>query len=249
MKIEIITLFPAYFDSVITQSILGKGLEKKLFDIRIINLRDFTTDRHQTADDKPFGGGGGMVMKIEPLYNCLKSLGYGSATAPTERLILTSAAGKLFSQEKAVQYSLLERVTIICGHYLGVDERILALFEIEEISVGDYVMTGGEAAAAVILDAVARLIPGVLGNFESALADSHTEKLLGAPVYTRPEEFVGLKVPAPLLEGNHALIKKHRRSESIRKTFRNRPELLQGEELDKEELKYLDKLKKGEDNI
>ena len=249
MKIEIITLFPAYFDSVITQSILGKGLEKKLFDIRIINLRDFTTDRHQTADDKPFGGGGGMVMKIEPLYNCLKSLGYGSATAPTERLILTSAAGKLFSQERAVQYSLLERVTIICGHYLGVDERILALFEIEEISVGDYVMTGGEAAAAVILDAVARLIPGVLGNFESALADSHTEKLLGTPVYTRPEEFMGLKVPAPLLEGNHALIKKHRRMESIRKTFRNRPELLQGEELDKEELKYLDKLKKGEDNI
>jgi len=249
MKIEIITLFPAYFDSVITQSILGKGLEKKLFDIRIINLRDFTTDRHQTADDKPFGGGGGMVMKIEPLYNCLKSLGYGSTTAPTERLTLTSAAGKLFSQERAVQYSLLERVTIICGHYLGVDERILALFEIEEISVGDYVMTGGEAAAAVILDSVARLIPGVLGNFESALADSHAEKLLGTPVYTRPEEFMGLKVPAPLLEGNHALIKKHRRLESIRKTFRNRPELLQDEELDKEELKYLDKLKKGEDNI
>jgi tRNA (guanine37-N1)-methyltransferase len=244
IKIELVTLFPEYFDSVIKQSILGRGLEKQLFEIRIINLRDFAHDKHQTADDKPFGGGGGMVLKVEPLYECLKSLGYGPISAPGEKIILTSAAGKRFTQDLAVEYSLLDRVTIICGHYLGVDERILSLFDIEEISIGDYIMTGGEAAGIVMLDAIARLIPGVLGNFESALEDSHTEGILGTPVYTRPEEFNGVKVPEPLLGGNHRLIKKHRRIEAIRKTYENRPELLEKIELDKEENEFIYKLKK-----
>ncbi len=246
MKIEIITLFPAYFDSVITQSIVGRGIEKKLFDIQIIDLRDFATDKHKTADDKPFGGGGGMVLKIEPLFECLRSLGYDKSDKTGERIILTSAAGNLFTQDKAVEYSLLERVTIICGHYLGIDERILSLFPIEEISIGDYVMTGGEAAAAVLLDSITRLIPGVLGNFESALSDSHTEKFLGAPVYTRPEEYMEFKVPEPLLQGNHKEIKKFRRLESLRKTYENRPDLLNNILLDYEEIMYIDQLKKKE---
>jgi tRNA (guanine37-N1)-methyltransferase len=248
MKIEIITLFPAYFNSVISQSIIGRGLNKQLFEIKIIDFRDFALDKHKTADDAPFGGGGGMVIKMEPLYRCLESLGYGRTNKAGEKIILTSAAGKLFNQQKAVEFSLADRVTIICGHYLGVDERVLSLFEIEEISIGDYVMTGGEAAAGVMLDAVIRLIPGVLGNFESALADSHTEKILGAPVYTRPEEYMGYRVPEPLLQGNHKEIRKFRRFESLRKTHENRPDLLNNIPLDKEEIMYIEQLKKKEKN-
>ena len=242
MKVEIITLFPGYFDSVVKQSIVGRGIEDKLFEIRIINLRDYTLDKHQTADDKPFGGGGGMVLKIEPLAGCLRDLGYGKKSPDKSRIILTSAAGQQFGQSKAVEYSLLDRLTIICGHYLGVDERLLSMFEIDEVSIGDYVLTGGEPAAAVILDAVVRLIPGVLGNFESALSDSHSEKILGTPVYTRPEEFEGLSVPAVLKDGNHSLVAKFRRQEAIRKTLKNRPELLEKLELD-EDLKLLNRLK------
>lgn len=243
MKIEIITLFPDYFKPIIEQSIIGRGKENKLFDIRIINLRDFATDKHQTADDKPYGGGGGMVLKVEPLDGCLASLGYEMKPKPTEKILLTSAAGCRFEQTGAVAYSLLNRLTIICGHYLGVDERILSLYDIEEVSIGDYVMTGGEAAATVIIDAVTRLIPGVLGNFESAMSDSHSDKLLGAPVYTRPEVYKGLAVPEPLKDGNHRLIEQFRKKESIRKTFENRPELLEEIEFEKNDLKYIDELK------
>lgn len=243
MKIEIITLFPGYFDSVISQSIIGRGKEKALFDIKIIDLRDYTTDRHRTADDKPFGGGGGMVLKVEPLDACLKGLGHKKPGTPDDRILLTSAAGKLFNQQKAVELSLCQQVTIICGHYLGVDERILALYDIEELSVGDYVMTGGEPAAAVMLDTIVRLLPGVLGNFESALEDSHLEGLLGAPVYTRPDEYRGLKVPSELLSGDHKLIEKYRRQEAIRKTVQNRPELLKKADLGQDDLKFADRLR------
>ncbi len=241
MKVEIITLFPEYFDAVVHQSIVGRGIEDKLFEIRIINLRDYTVDKHQTADDKPFGGGGGMVLKIEPLARCLRDLGYEKKSPDGSRIVLTSAAGRQFGQSRAVEYSLLERLTIICGHYLGVDERLLELFEIDEVSLGDYVLTGGEPAAAVILDAVVRLIPGVLGNFEAALSDSHSEKILGTPVYTRPEEYEGLSVPKVLLEGNHRLVAKFRREEAIRKTLLNRPELSEYLEMD-EDRDFLNRL-------
>lgn len=234
MKVEIITLFPEYFDSVVRQSIVGRGIEDKLFEIRIINLRDYTLDKHHTADDKPFGGGGGMVLKVEPLAGCLRDLGYGKRSLDKSRIVLTSAAGRQFGQPKAIEYSLLDRLTIICGHYLGVDERLLEMFPIDEVSLGDYVLTGGEPAAAVLLDAVVRLIPGVLGNFESALSDSHSEQLLGCPVYTRPEQYEELTVPKVLTEGNHRLIAKFRRQEAIRKTLKNRPELLENLELDED---------------
>ena len=214
MKFELITLFPDYFSVALKQSLIGKAVEKKLFDIEIINLRDFTTDKHHTADDQPFGGGGGMVMKVEPLDRALQHLGYarrGKQERPEkERIILTSAAGVRFTQDLAVEYSLCERLTIICGHYLGVDERLTALYELDEVSIGDYILTGGEPAAAVMLDAVARLMPKVLGNFESALNDSYMNQLLGSPCYTRPAEYEGLAVPEMLMSGNHAEITKYR---------------------------------------
>ncbi|MBD3257695.1 tRNA (guanosine(37)-N1)-methyltransferase TrmD [candidate division GN15 bacterium] len=230
MKFEILTLFPDYFSLSLRQSLIGKAREKQLFDIETINLRDFATDKHRTVDAPPFGGGGGMVMMLEPLDACLQSVGIRpkaeTQTEARSRVVLTSAAGKPFTNDRAVEYSLLDRLTIICGHYDGVDERLLELYEIDEVSIGDYVLSGGEPAAAVIIDAVARLMPGVLGNFESALDDSYMDGLLGAPSYTRPAEYKGLKVPEELVSGNHALIKKFRREQAIAKCKQNRPELI-----------------------
>lgn len=249
MKFEIITLFPDYFELSLKQSLIGKAVEKKLFDIEIINPRDFATDKHRTVDDNPFGGGGGMVMKVEPLDRCLKSLGYAHKTQgfsgnADERIILTSAAGKTFNQETAIAYSLIKRITIICGHYLGIDERILDLYEIDEVSIGDYILTGGEPAASVMLDAVARLIPKVLGNFESALNDSYMDQITGTPCYTRPPEYEGLGVPEDLLSGDHKRIKKFRRLEAIKKCLQNRPDLLETAELSDDEIKFVDSIEK-----
>lgn len=247
MKFDIVTLFPDYFALPLQQSLVGKGQDKKLFETEITNLRDFATDRHKTVDDRPFGGSGGMVLKLEPLDACLKSLGHAHRNdgncADAGNIVLTSAAGRPFDQPTAKRLSLSDRVTIVCGHYLGVDERIRQLYEIEEVSIGDYILTGGEPAALVMVDAVARLIPGVLGNFESALNDSHMENLLGSPHYTRPAEYDDLKVPETLLSGDHAAIEKFRRMEAIARCYRNRPELLAREELSPEERAWLDKLK------
>ncbi|MCD6250398.1 MAG: tRNA (guanosine(37)-N1)-methyltransferase TrmD [candidate division Zixibacteria bacterium] len=232
MRFEIVTLFPDYFELSLRQSLIGKAIDKKLFDIRITNLRDFATDKHRTTDASPYGGGGGMVMMLEPMDRCLESLGYqrttdGGQIRENDRIILTSAAGKVFRQQLAVEYSLAERMTIICGHYLGVDERLLELYPIEEVSIGDFVLSGGEPAAAVMIDAVARLIPGVLGNFESAIDDSHMETSTGSPCYARPAEYAGLKVPEALLSGDHARIAEHRKMEALTKCQRNRPDLIE----------------------
>lgn len=248
LQIDVITLFPDTLETVIKDSVLGRGREKKLFDIRFINLRDFATDKHQTVDDTRFGGGGGMVLKPEPLAGALDSLGIDFDKIDCERcrIILTAATGARFDQPTAIRFSLLERLVIICGHYKGVDERVLQSYPIEEISVGDFVLTGGEPAAWIMLDAVLRLIPGVMGNFESGIDDSFTEDfLLGAPVYTRPAEFRGLKVPDDLLTGNHEEIRRYRRRMAIKKTLENRPELLNRVDLTDEEIKYLKKIKKS----
>ncbi|HWR82605.1 MAG TPA: tRNA (guanosine(37)-N1)-methyltransferase TrmD, partial [Candidatus Deferrimicrobium sp.] len=247
MKFEIITLFPDFFSLSMRQSLLGKALEKHLFELSVIDLRDFATDRHRTVDDTPFGGGGGMVLKVEPLDRCLQALGYGrksDTTAPSdrERIVLTSAAGVRFDQAMAMRFSLCDRLTIISGHYLGVDERLLDLYEIDEISIGDYVLTGGEPAAAVMIDAVARLIPQVLGNFESALGDSYMEPMLGSPCYTKPADYDGQKVPEALLSGNHKEIANFRRHQAIRKCLLNRRELLKTAELTDEEIGYIKQL-------
>jgi tRNA (guanine37-N1)-methyltransferase len=230
MKFEIVTLFPDYFELSLRQSLLGKALDKKLFEIETVNLRDFATDKHRTVDDNPFGGGGGMVMMIEPLDRCLQQLGHprrGSGEADeNQRIVLTTAAGQTLKQATAVRYSLCDRLTVICGHYLGIDERLLQLYHVDEISVGDFILTGGEPAAAVIIDAVARLIPGVLGNFESALEDSHMEGLLGAPCYTRPAVYEGLAVPEVLMSGDHKAIDDYRQRQAIEKCREIRPDLL-----------------------
>ena len=239
MKFEIVTLFPDYFAVSLRQSLLGRALENRLFEIEIVNPRDFATDKHRTVDDTPYGGGGGMIMKVEPLDKCLQALGWKRSGGRNENqvLLLTSAAGKPFCQDVAVRYSLCERLTIVCGHYMGVDERIMQLYDFEEISVGDYVLTGGEPAAAVIVDATARLIPKVLGNFESALKDSHMDQMLGSPCYTRPAEYRDLKVPEVLLSGNHAEIKAFRRAEATKKSRLNRPDLLKKADLTPEKNK------------
>ncbi|MFH2048812.1 MAG: tRNA (guanosine(37)-N1)-methyltransferase TrmD [bacterium] len=249
MKFEIITLFPDYFNQALKQSLIGKAVDKKLFEIRIVNLRDYATDRHNTVDDTPFGGGGGMVLKVEPLDLCLKDLGYSHKNKSGNtggKIILTSAAGQTFKQTMAVKYSLGDRLTIICGHYLGVDQRITELYEIEEVSVGDYVLSGGEPAAMVMIDAIGRLVPGVLGNFESALEDSHMNQLLGSSCYTKPAEYEGLKVPEELMSGNHELIKQFRHREALRNCYLKRPDLLETAELTEEEDKELEKIKQAE---
>ncbi|MCB2230001.1 tRNA (guanosine(37)-N1)-methyltransferase TrmD [bacterium] len=248
MKFEIVTLFPDYFSLSLKQSLLGKGVENGLFDIDVINLRDFAVDKHRTVDDTPFGGGGGMVMKVEPLDRCLQSLGWprrpdSDDSEKREHLVLTSAAGKPFDQTDAVRYSLSDRVTIICGHYLGVDDRIMQLFDIEEVSIGDFVLTGGEPAAAVMVDAIGRLIPGVLGNFESALEDSYMNQLLGSPCYTRPAEYEGFGVPEELLSGDHAKIRQYRRYAAIARCMERRPELLEHADLSEDEWRFARSLK------
>lgn len=245
MKFEIVTLFPDYFQQPLSQSLLGKAVEKKLFEISITNLRDFATDRHHTVDDRPFGGSAGMVLMIEPLDRCLQHLGYrrhgGEPPHAKDRLILTSAAGYRLDQNSAKRLSLCDRVTIVCGHYLGVDERLLHLYEVEEVSIGDYTLSGGEPAALVMIDAIARLLPGVLGDFESALGDSHMEGLLGAPQYTRPAEYEGLQAPAVLLSGNHKMIEQYRRAAALKKCLTNRPDLLTEDDLSSEERELLKK--------
>lgn len=247
LRIDIITLFPEALEPPLEASVLGRGKTDELFDIRIINLRDFATDKHATVDDTPFGGGGGMVLKVEVLTAALENLDidFDDFDRNKTRILLTSAAGAAFKQHTAMELSMLERLIIICGHYKGVDERILRLFPIDEISIGDFVLTGGEPAAWVMIDAIIRLIPGVVGNFESAIADSFTDDaLLGAPSYTRPAEFRGLSVPDKLLSGNHAEIDKYRRWAAIEKTLANRPELLDKADLSRDEQEFVKKTKK-----
>jgi tRNA (guanine37-N1)-methyltransferase len=249
LQIDVITLFPEALAAPLSSSVLGREQERKLFDIRIINLRDFATDRHRTVDDTRFGGGGGMVLKPEPLAAALDGLGidFDRFDRDRARVILTAASGKPFDQATAIKLSLLERLVVICGHYKGVDERILQLYPIDEVSIGDFVLTGGEPAAWTIIDAVLRLVPGVMGNFESAIDDSFTEDcLVGAPDYTRPAEFRGLSVPEELLSGNHEEIRKYRRRMAIDKTLKNRPELLDRADLTPDEKAYLKKRKESQ---
>jgi len=252
MRFEIVSLFPEYFELSLRQSVIGKALDKKLFEIEIINLRDFAVDRHHTVDDTPYGGGGGMVLMLEPLDRCLQSLGYSyrsESDAQPGELLLTSAAGKPFGQKQAKLWSMQDRMTIICGHYLGVDERLLQLYDVTEVSIGDFVLTGGEPAAAVLVDAVARLVPGVLGNFESAIEDSHMEDgSLGTPVYTKPADYRGLTVPEELTGGNHKEIERFRRKTAIKKCYESRPELLSQRELTEEEQGWIDQIKSEEED-
>jgi tRNA (guanine37-N1)-methyltransferase len=244
MLIDILTVFPEMFTGPLSQSLVKRARDKKLLELRIYDIRDFTEDKHQTVDDTPFGGGGGMVMKLEPLCNALESIlgpeNGGSETA----IILTTPQGERFSQGKAKELSLRDRLLFICGHYKGVDERLKKLFSLEEISIGDYVLTGGEIPAMVVVDAVVRLIPGVLGDFESAQTDSFIDGILGPPEYTRPAEFRGLSVPEVLLSGDHEKVRKWRRRQALKRSLQRRPDLLNWELLSDEERELIEEIKK-----
>lgn len=220
MKISIITLFPEVFEPTINSSILKRAQKKGLAEFELINLRDFGEGKHQVVDDKPYGGGVGMVLKADILAKALASI------KEYDKVILTSASGKPYKQSKAQEFSKLDHLIIVCGHYEGVDQRFIDKYVDEEISIGDYVLTGGEIPAMVIADSITRLIPGVLEKPEAVINESFSERLLEHPQYTRPEETEGRKVPEVLLSGNHAEIKKWRAEKSLEKTKKVRPDLL-----------------------
>ena len=229
MIFHLLTIFPEFFEGPFAHGVVKRGKDAGLLDIRIHNLRDWTHDRHRTVDDRPFGGGEGMVLKPEPLFDAVESI--WPQREEGRKAVLLSASGRLFDQAMANRFSQDRELLLICGRYEGVDERVAAHLADEEVSIGNYVLSGGELAAAVIIDAVARLLPGVLGNDTSAAFDSfqesgHGEGLLDCPHWTRPAEFRGWKVPEVLLNGNHEEIRRWRRQAAREKTGRLRPDLL-----------------------
>ncbi len=236
MEIDILTLFPAMFDGPMTESILKRAQEKGLLTIRRHNIRDYATDRHRTVDDTPYGGGGGMVMMAEPLVAAIEDVRGNDRESP---VILLTPQGRVFNQRVAFELAKHRRLVLVCGRYEGIDERVRQSVITDEISIGDYVLTGGELAAMVIIDAIARLIPGVLGARWGAEEDSHAMGLLEYPHYTRPAVFRGLSVPDVLLSGDHAAIARWRRREAIRRTWQRRPELLLTADLNDDERWFL----------
>jgi tRNA (guanine37-N1)-methyltransferase len=239
MKFDILTIFPDMLAGPLTASILGKAADKGLIEINLHNLRDWAKGKHKVTDDTPYGGGDGMVMKVEPVAAALSEL---REKRPASRVLLMSPQGKTFQQADAERFSQKAGLVFVCGRYEGFDERIRSLVD-EEVSLGDFVLTGGELAAATILDATARLLPGVLGAAGSAQGDSFSDGLLEYPQYTRPAEFKGVRVPEVLTSGNHQLIANWRRREQLRRTLERRPELLESAPLSKEDLRYLDELR------
>ena len=241
MQVHILSIFPEFFSSPLNESMIKRAQEKGKVKIDVVNMRDFAKDKHKTMDDAPFGGGAGMVMMVEPLHEAIRSV---AGKKNNEKIVLTSPQGKRLNQNKAKELSTLDHLILVCGHYKGVDERIKDLFPVEEISIGDYVLTGGEFAALVILDAVTRLIPGVIGKFESAQTDSFQQGILGYPHYTRPADFRGLKVPEVLLSGDHEKIRLWRRKKALEETLNKRPDLLDNAFLSDEDKIIIDDIKK-----
>ncbi|MCC3376262.1 tRNA (guanosine(37)-N1)-methyltransferase TrmD [Cohnella sp. REN36] len=247
MRIDVLTLFPEMFEGVFGSSILGKAKERGLVSLHTVNFRDYANNKHNTVDDTPYGGGGGMVLKAEPIFGAVEDVvtrRSGAADAADEgsrppRVILMCPQGAPFSQRKAQELAAEEHLIFICGHYEGYDERIRRHLVTDELSIGDYVLTGGELPAMVVVDAVVRLLPGVLGNETSAVRDSFSDGLLEYPHYTRPVDFRGMTVPDVLLSGHHAEIDKWRRRQSLLRTLERRPELLEGAELTPKERAWL----------
>lgn len=236
MKIDILTLFPEMVKAVLSESIVGRAIKEGKVEINVINYRDFSKDKHKRVDDYPFGGGRGMVIGIQPIYDCLLSLDLTNA-----KILLTSPQGKVFTQKKAEELSQEQHIVIICGHYEGIDYRVTEHLIDEEVSIGDYVLTGGELPALIIVDAVTRLIPGVLPD-DATTGDSFSMGLLEYPQYTRPQDFLGWKVPEILLSGNHQQIAKFRLKESLRNTYLKRPDLLENYPLNEEEKQLLNEI-------
>ena len=242
MKINVLTLFPEMFTAVTESSILGKAAEKGILDINLINIRDFSKDRHNKADDTPYGGGVGMVMFCQPIFDALRSIG-----AEEKKIIYMSPRGSVLNQGKIEELASLDEMTVLCGHYEGVDQRVLDYWNMEEISIGDYVLTGGELAAMVMIDAVSRFVPGVLGTSESAADESIYSGLLEYDQYTKPRVYEGLEVPEVLFNGNHKLIHLWQFRKSLELTKEKRPDLWEGylseeKNLSKEEKKILEEI-------
>ncbi len=237
MQVDVFTLFPELFPSYLNASILGRAQQANLLSVGVHNIRDYATDKHQVTDDTPFGGGGGMVMKPEPIFAAVESV---LGTPPAAPIILLSPQGRVFTQAVAQELALHPRLALICGRYEGVDERVRQHLATDEISIGDFVLTGGELPALMLIDAVARNLAGVLGQADGALTDSHATGLLEGPHYTRPAEFRGWGVPPELLSGDHARITRWRRQQALRRTAERRPDLLAKAELSAEDQKLLD---------
>ena len=273
MKADIVTIFPDFFRGPLEYGITRRAQEMGLAEIKVHDLREFTRDRHRTVDDRPFGGGEGMVLKPEPLFECLESMGVAPraerlARKVKQSVVLLSAQGQRFTQKVAAELALLDRIVLVCGRYEGVDERVADFLADRELSIGDYILSGGELGAAVIVEAVMRLLPGAVGNERSTQQESFTvdskavdskakgsdgadstcgsNGLLDYPHYTRPAEFRGIKVPEELMSGNHEEVRKWRRQRALEKTLRNRPDLLKGAVLSEEDKKFLAEIKKEE---
>lgn len=240
------TLFPEMCEAVLSESIIGRAREKGFVDIRCVNIRDFTVDKHNRVDDAPYGGGMGMLMQTQPIYDCYQSLCESGVEKP--HLVYLSPQGKTLTQSRVKELAALPRVVLLCGHYEGVDERILDEIVDEEISVGDYVLTGGELPALVLTDAVCRMLPGVLPNDEAKELESHYNGLLEYPQYTRPPVWHGREVPEVLLSGHHENIDRWRREQSLLRTKLRRPELLETAELTKADLQFLRAMQTEEKN-
>ncbi|MDB4868449.1 MAG: tRNA ((1)-)-methyltransferase [Cohnella sp.] len=253
MRIDVLTLFPEMFEGVFASSILGKAQDRGLVSLSTVNFRNFADNKHNTVDDTPYGGGGGMVLKPEPIFGAVEHVlsnpgrqsddGIGGGKP---RVILMCPQGQPFTQSKAAELAAESHLIMICGHYEGYDERIREFLVTDELSIGDYVLTGGELPAMVVIDAVVRLLPGVLGNEMSAVTDSFSDGLLEYPHYTRPADYRGWSVPDVLLSGHHAEISKWRRLQSLARTLARRPELMERVELSPAERQWLEELKRSE---
>ncbi|MFC4771285.1 tRNA (guanosine(37)-N1)-methyltransferase TrmD [Enterococcus hermanniensis] len=242
MRIDVLTLFPKMIEGPLNESIIGKAIEKELLEVNVHDFRQYSDNKHKQVDDYPYGGGAGMLLKVQPIYDNLKAI-ERATNNQKKRVILLDPAGKPFNQKMAEEFSQEEQLVFVCGHYEGYDERIRTLVT-DEVSLGDYVLTGGELGALVMIDATVRLLPDVLGNQTSAKTDSHSTGLLEHPQYTRPAEFEGMGVPEVLMNGNHRLIEEWQLKESLRRTYHRRPDMLEKLELTPEMENLLAEIKK-----
>jgi len=248
MRFDVFTLFPAILDGPLQESILKRAIDAGRLVVAVHNIRDYATGKHHITDDVPYGGGGGMVMKPEPVFAAVEAI-VTDASAVRPPIILMTPQGRLFNQAVARELAQQEHIVLICGRYEGVDERVRRFLATDEISIGDYVLTGGELAALVLIDAVARLLPGVLGDPGAALDDSHSDGLLEYPHYTRPPNFRGHAVPDVLLSGHHAQVERWRREQSLRRTWERRPDLLSQARLSEADREFLAQLTRGANGL
>lgn len=241
IRFDVLTLFPDMFRSVLGDSIINRAAQKGILEFNFIDIRDYTKNKHRKVDDYPYSGGGGMLMAAQPVFDAYQSIVKDLDYKPLT--VYMSPQGKVFNQQKAIELSKEKHIVILCGHYEGIDQRVLDMIVDAEISVGDFVLTGGEIPAMAVIDAVSRMIPGVLASESSYENESHYSGLLEYPQYTRPEEFMGIKIPEILISGHHAKIEEWKRQESLKNTYYKRPDLLEKAELTKKDIEFLNKLK------